>query len=379
MKLRILVADDTRFMRAIMKEILQSHQHEIVGEADNGREAVRLYKELKPELILLDISMPEMDGITALKMIREADPDAIVIICSGISQQDLISEALEHGAKGYIMKPFQPEQVNDAIQKYAIPHLNKRFADVQAVHTEQKPANNIVSIDQIKPRHQQKMNAVEQYERHIEPFKPREKAVGESVIPSDLLNALEEPVERTDDRIEELAERINDAEIKPLETLIQELVPEINLNPVPELELQPQTELESQLELESNFALDPVLESQQPELTLPPTLTEEELEALYDHTDIDEIDSEIESLNLSPGESYGLRGFVTDYHCNWQEVFDGGQKVDFTVNYREGDSYLSIEMHQESSRRSLRMSVDGFMQLAEWLRPKLPRQRMEQP
>lgn len=255
MKLRILVADDTRFMRAIMKEILQSHQHEIVGEADNGREAVRLYKELKPELILLDISMPEMDGITALKMIREADPDAIAIICSGISQQDLISEALEHGAKGYIMKPFQPEQVNDAIQKYAIPHLNKRFSDVQAVQTEQKPANNIVSIDQIKPRHQQKMNAVEQYERHIEPFKPREKAVGESVIPSDLLNTLAEPVERTDDRIEELPERTNEAEFKPLEALIQELEPEINLNPVPELELQPQTELAPQLELESNLLL----------------------------------------------------------------------------------------------------------------------------
>lgn len=375
MKLRILVADDTRFMRAIMKEILQNHHHEIVGEADNGREAVRLYKELKPELILLDISMPEMDGITALKMIREADPDAIVIICSGISQQDLISEALEQGAKGYIMKPFQPEQVNDAIQKYAIPHLNKRYADAQAVQTEQKPANNIVSIDQIKPKHQPKIHSLEQYEQHIEPFKPREKAVGESLVSSELLEALAGPIEQPDERIEELPKRTNEAEFKPLETLIQELEPEMNLEPVPELELEPQTELEPH----SNFALDPVMESQEPGLAVSPTLTDEELEALYDHTDLDEKDDEIESLNLSPGESYGLRGFVTDYHCNWQEVFDGGQKVDFTVNYREGDNYLSIEMHQESAKRSLIMSVNGFMQLAEWLRPKLPGNRMEQP
>lgn len=362
MKLRILVADDTRFMRAIMKEILQNHHHEIVGEADNGREAVRLYKELKPELILLDISMPEMDGITALKMIREADPDAIVIICSGISQQDLISEALEQGAKGYIMKPFQPEQVNDAIQKYAIPHLNKRYADAQAVQTEQKPANNIVSIDQIKPKHQPKIHSLEQYEQHIEPFKPREKAVGESLVSSELLEALAGPIEQPDERIEELPKRTNEAEFKPLEALIQELEPEMNLEPVPELELQPESEFEPQLELESDF------------------VTGEELEALFEHTDIDEEkDDQIESLNLIPGESYGLRGFVTDYHCNWQEVFDGGQKVDFTVNYREGDNYLSIEMHQESAKRSLIMSVNGFMQLAEWLRPKLPGNRMEQP
>ncbi len=113
----ILICDDAAFMRMMIKDILTKNGYNIAGEAENGSVAVDKYKELKPDLVLMDITMPEMDGIQALKKIRENDPSASVIMCSAMGQQAMVIEAIQSGAKDFIVKPFQAERVIEAVKK----------------------------------------------------------------------------------------------------------------------------------------------------------------------------------------------------------------------------------------------------------------------
>lgn len=117
MSKKILIVDDAAFMRMMIKDILTKNGYEIVGEAQDGREAVEKYKELEPDLVTMDITMPEMDGITALKEIKQIDPDAVVIMCSAMGQQAMVIDAIQAGAKDFIVKPFQADRVLEAIQK----------------------------------------------------------------------------------------------------------------------------------------------------------------------------------------------------------------------------------------------------------------------
>lgn len=114
---RILIVDDAAFMRMMIKDILSKNGFEVVGEAQDGIQAIEKYKELKPDLVTLDITMPEMDGITALKEIRSMDPNAKVIMCSAMGQQAMVIDAIQAGAKDFIVKPFQADRVMEAIQK----------------------------------------------------------------------------------------------------------------------------------------------------------------------------------------------------------------------------------------------------------------------
>jgi two-component system chemotaxis response regulator CheY len=114
---KILIADDAAFMRMMLKNILLQGGYEIVGEADNGRKAVDKYFELKPDLITLDITMPEMDGVTAAKEILSKDSKANVIMCSAMGQQAIVVEAISAGAKDFIAKPFQAERVIEAVKR----------------------------------------------------------------------------------------------------------------------------------------------------------------------------------------------------------------------------------------------------------------------
>lgn len=113
----VLIADDAAFMRMMIKNILSEEGYEIAGEAENGAVAVAKYKELKPDLTTMDITMPEMDGLQALKEIRSADPSARVVMCSAMGQQSMVIESIQAGAKDFIVKPFQPDRVLEAIQK----------------------------------------------------------------------------------------------------------------------------------------------------------------------------------------------------------------------------------------------------------------------
>ena len=112
-----LIVDDAAFMRAMLRDILASNGYTIIGEAQNGREAVEKYAAQKPDFVTLDITMPEMDGLAALDEIRKHDPDAIVIMCSALGQHTMVVEAIKRGAADFIVKPFQPESVLEAVQK----------------------------------------------------------------------------------------------------------------------------------------------------------------------------------------------------------------------------------------------------------------------
>ncbi|MBQ7557249.1 MAG: response regulator [Lachnospiraceae bacterium] len=113
----ILVCDDAAFMRMMIKDILTKAGYTVVGEAENGAKAVEMYSELKPDLVLMDITMPELDGIQALKKIKGGDPKATVIMCSAMGQQAMVIESIQSGAKDFIVKPFQADRVLEAVKK----------------------------------------------------------------------------------------------------------------------------------------------------------------------------------------------------------------------------------------------------------------------
>jgi two-component system, chemotaxis family, chemotaxis protein CheY len=114
---KILIVDDAAFMRMMIKDILTKNGFEVVGEAADGAQAVEKYKEVQPDLVTMDITMPEKDGIAALKDIKALDPGAKIIMCSAMGQQAMVIDAIQAGAKDFIVKPFQADRVIEAIQK----------------------------------------------------------------------------------------------------------------------------------------------------------------------------------------------------------------------------------------------------------------------
>lgn len=118
----ILLADDAAFMRMMLKNILEKAGYNVVGEATNGREAIEKYKELHPDLVILDITMPEVDGIQGLKGIMDYDNSALAIMCSAMGQQSIVIEAIQSGAKDFIVKPFQADRILECLNK-----LNVQF------------------------------------------------------------------------------------------------------------------------------------------------------------------------------------------------------------------------------------------------------------
>lgn len=114
---RVLIVDDAAFMRMSISMMLKRHSFEIVGEAENGLEGFKKYKDLRPDIVTMDITMPEMSGLDALKLIREFDPQANVVMVSAMGQDLLVREAVINGAKSFIVKPFKEEQVVQVISK----------------------------------------------------------------------------------------------------------------------------------------------------------------------------------------------------------------------------------------------------------------------
>jgi two-component system chemotaxis response regulator CheY len=114
---KVLVVDDAAFMRMMIKDILRKGGYEVIGEAEDGSKAVDKFKELRPDLVTMDITMPDMDGITAVKEIRKIDPNAMIIMCSAMGQQAMVIDAIQAGAKDFVVKPFQPERVLEAVRK----------------------------------------------------------------------------------------------------------------------------------------------------------------------------------------------------------------------------------------------------------------------
>lgn len=113
----ILVVDDAAFMRMMIKDILTKGGFDVLGEAENGARAIEKYKELNPDLVIMDITMPEVDGIQAVKEITKMNSSAKVVMCSAMGQQAMVIEAIQAGAKDFIVKPFQADRVIEAVKK----------------------------------------------------------------------------------------------------------------------------------------------------------------------------------------------------------------------------------------------------------------------
>jgi two-component system chemotaxis response regulator CheY len=114
--INVLIADDLKFIKLVLRELVEKAGFRVVGEASNGEEAVELYQDKRPDVVILDITMPKMDGLAALKQILKIDPEAKVIMCSALGQQSLMVQALQLGAKDFIVKPFREERVIAAIK-----------------------------------------------------------------------------------------------------------------------------------------------------------------------------------------------------------------------------------------------------------------------
>ena len=117
MSINIVIVDDLAFIKMVLRDIVEKGGFRVIGEASNGEEAVQVYQDKRPDIVLMDITMPKMDGITALKKILKIDPHAKVIMCSALGQQRLIIQAIQTGAKDFIVKPFKPERVLKSIKK----------------------------------------------------------------------------------------------------------------------------------------------------------------------------------------------------------------------------------------------------------------------
>jgi two-component system, chemotaxis family, chemotaxis protein CheY len=113
----VLIVDDAAFMRMMLKDILSKNGLVVVGEAVNGNDAIEKYQELLPDVVTMDITMPEKDGITAVKEIKSMYPQAKIIMCSAMGQQPMVLEAIQAGAKDFVVKPFQADRVMDSINK----------------------------------------------------------------------------------------------------------------------------------------------------------------------------------------------------------------------------------------------------------------------
>ncbi|MCK5599804.1 response regulator [bacterium] len=116
-KLKVLIADDAIFMRTMIRDILEKNGYEVVGEASTGKEAVEKYQRLQPDLVTMDIVMPGMGGIEAVKAIMKIDPNGKILMCSAMGQKALVIEAIQAGAKDFVVKPFQPSSVIEAITR----------------------------------------------------------------------------------------------------------------------------------------------------------------------------------------------------------------------------------------------------------------------
>lgn len=114
---KVLIVDDAAFMRMMIKDILEKNGYEIVGEAANGAIAVDMYQKEKPDIVTMDITMPDVDGIEAVRRIKAIDPEAKIVMCSAMGQQSMVMDAIKAGARDFIVKPFQADRVLEAIQK----------------------------------------------------------------------------------------------------------------------------------------------------------------------------------------------------------------------------------------------------------------------
>lgn len=316
MEKKILIVDDTKFMRKMLADCLTKNGYEVAGEASHGREAIQLYEELRPDVVMMDINMPEMSGIEAIKEILRIDSSAVILVCSAANQQTLIFEAMEAGAKGYIMKPFKPHRVLDIIRKYAEPHVSPQS-------NESSSTNEVVFAANSDPE----MAEEPKYEEQIVERNSEELS---SETESESEQSAEDPISQ---------EHLVDSE-----------------QPV-NLSIQTHTIWNPNI-VDASFAghhVDPSVSAK--------SVSSHETERTNMTNDYDQNAKSAYSL----GRNGSLRSFVSSMMCNWQEEING-ETATFTVVCTESENKVLIEMTGDNQvKHTMQFTIDGLLQLSGWL------------
>lgn len=418
----ILVVDDTKFMRKMLTDMLKQFGYEVVGEADNGRQAVQKYRELHPDVVMMDITMPEMDGIEAMREIRKIDPRSVILICSAMSQQDLISDALKAGANGYVMKPFKPNRVNEVIKKNVAPKIQlvkpspEKEPQPEPVEEEKQEPAAVETAAQIpaEPAEAEAGPAAAVEEEPAEPQALEEELQSRPEEPVEPLPELaEEPAAVETEALPELA-AVEQAEPEPLpaeaslqeedtgtahdeelaaslesmDSPVQGQEIETSLTGVDEhdeplyLEEEPEAEAiadaatgkESASETDGvEWSLDDLNE-----LTMimdgldedTSGLLEDVLEPERTDTSQNELQSPPKIIPIIRGGT-NMKKFISSYMCNWSEEVNG-KSLSYLVICTESENRITLESKDENQvSQTLEVSLEGFKQLMYWLEDKL--------
>jgi YesN/AraC family two-component response regulator len=419
MAVRILVVDDTKFMRLMLTDMLRKMDFEVVGEAESGSQAIQMYMELKPDIIMLDITMPELDGIGALKELRKINPDCVVVICSAMSQQDLISEAIKAGANDYVMKPFAAARVQEVLSKMiALLPAPTPVQEIEAV-LEQGPVAELVEEPLAEEVEVPAPETVEAASK-AEPAATGEAAVTPEPVVQELsvpeMNCVVEPEpmttettwsirpfqnggseaeleqETAEEEQEEIAVIEEDIEAETTEEKQEENVEKVEQQ---ELALEDTVEYSSETwyqyipdesetqsvkhEAAAECEPNPV----QPKEAEPQIVEEQHSEAAQEpqqdgRTKPAATTSSSASSNIvvlhqdrtrrGPNR---MRNFNSSYMCNWSEEIKG-EEVDYQVICSTGEDRISIIAVKDGDKcQNINFSISGYLQLVEWLEDKI--------
>ena len=416
MSLRFLIVDDTKFMRKMLTDILKDLHYEVVGEADNGTLAVQMFRKLRPDVTFLDIYMPEVDGIEAMRQIRAIDPGAIVIVCSGTSQQYLISDAMRLGANGYVMKPFKPKQILEAIQKFVLPNLPARVGAGQGGQADRPSAASVrVSGEETAP---EVVRPAEPAEVHVFPAEPDRDAPGadQAVRGEEVANSPERDAAGSDEPSPDAAgadqavgggadadaqERdaaASDDEPSPVAAGPDERIQEAadaegpardeaiaEEAPGPAAQTDASGRVEAPADAaeradeparEAASADEPAREFAAAVETAAGTPTADESAADKPDGTGDEacgaaddgfvipVPETVPVHERSSGELHGLKDFKSCISCRWKEDVDD-REVIYQVSWYEGEPYLRIGTSMNGEE--LVLSFDGLRHLLHWL------------
>lgn len=418
MTLRILIVDDTRFLRIMLTDILTKSGHEVVGEAENGLIGVEKFKELRPDIVMMDISMPEMDGIEALQEIRTIDPKAIVLICSAMSQRDLISKALKAGANNYVTKPFDSDRINELI-KNVLPLVERAKPEDAPVSENGMLREYSVEDRSYAPFRFAEPKPFQQEERSIVNAAKEEEPDHFGIIlkayaDAEAASEAETEPEAASMAVPEAQAVAATAPHNVPEAIVPYAISAVELaamsQPVPQAELQsvlqnapqpvPQTvmrtEPEAPVALSSEFYAEAALEQE--------IASAAEVAAIAEIEGLDEGRKEAEAAMMNRHENVeetgklpevfpaqhpvdvavpnggalpkaelrrkNMKNFVSSIMFNWTEVLDD-QEVSHFVVYNEHDKTIQIDViAADEQRQRILLSLDSFSYLIACLEEK---------
>jgi DNA-binding NarL/FixJ family response regulator len=366
MAYNFLIVDDTNFMRKMAADCLKQYGHVVAGEATNGKEAIKQYEELQPDIVMMDLTMPEMNGLDAIKEILKIDPTAVILICSASNQQEMIVEALDIGAKGYLMKPFKPDRLNEIISKYAEPHLVSKKEDEKKLEREASWSQNLSKeVNEIIRKYDDDTTSIYGSEEFEEKY---EKEVAEETAISEAYQLEEEEIEVENDEVvepitlSEVVSVVNEVEEEKVLDVEDPMLVSQDEDDIDEAEQAVEYAEELLAVIGSEKEVDTESE---PEVVL--ELDDEEEEEEPQRQVVELASESVSQKTYKFPVSRNKINFVTSYKCNWQEE-DNEDVNQYAFVCSEEDNKVSIEMtNGDNEMQKVELSLDGFRQLFTWM------------